>query len=241
MQKLIIQSQSTSIGDYAFYACNALITVDVIENSTNSKTSVIGEYAFFGCTVLQNAPIHNNIVEIGEDAFWNCTSLISVIIPKSVEKIGECAFYGCTGELEVNCANISQGAFKFSCFSKIVINDNVKIIDKSAFEGIDNITEIVIPDSVTRIEYGAFKNCDQLTKITIGKNVTYIGQSALYSEDGAISTIYSKAVTPPTLVNIIHNSQKVFFIYVPTESVSAYKSTSYWSRYKDYIFAYDFE
>ena len=30
-------------------------------------------------------------------------------------------------------------------------------------------------------------------------------------------------------------------IYVPTESVDAYKAAEYWSEYADYIVGYDFE
>ena len=30
-------------------------------------------------------------------------------------------------------------------------------------------------------------------------------------------------------------------IYVPTESVNAYKKASYWREYADYIVGYDFE
>ncbi len=114
VKDLIIPNSVNNIGDYAFYSCTGLTSVD-IPNSVNS----IGSNAFQGCYGLTNVKLHcksiynwfselSNIsnVILGEEvesinngAFWKCSGLTSVIIPNSVTSIGSSAFASC-GRLE---------------------------------------------------------------------------------------------------------------------------------------------
>ena len=57
--------------------------------------------------------------------------------------------------------------------------------------------------------------------------------------------VYCKPITPPMGGDWMFPSNNAFNkylrIYVPSNSVSAYKWASYWWDYKEHIFAYDFE
>ena len=76
--------------------------------------------------------------------------------------------------------------------------------------------------------------------ILFDRPITKIGESA-FERCSSLISVYCKAVTPPAgdfcMFNSNASGRK---IYVPTESVEAYKSASYWSDYADAIVGYDF-
>ncbi|MBR5454439.1 MAG: leucine-rich repeat protein, partial [Rikenellaceae bacterium] len=86
----------------------------------------------------------------------------------------------------------------------------------------------------------AFYYCERLIGITIPENVTMIGAWAFVS-CSALSNVYCKAINPPTLGSKAFNGNASGRkIYVPAESVDAYKSAEGWSDYADDIVGYDF-
>ena len=217
LKKIAIPNGVTSIGNKTFYGCSSLTSVTI----GNGVTS-IGDYAFYGCTSLTSITIPNSVTEIGYRAFFDCSSLTSITIPDSVTSIGDSAFYGC------------------SSLTSITIPDSVTSIRDSAFRNCNSLTSITIPDSVTSIRDSAFYNCSSLTSITIPDSITSIGGSA-FSGCSSLTSVYCKAITPPTGgYNMFHNNASGRKIYVPTNSVNAYKSASDWSDYKSYIVGYDF-
>ena len=95
---------------------------------------------------------------------------------------------------------------------------------------------IVCDRIITSIGASAFEDCYRLTSITIPNSVTSIGNYAFYSCAG-LTSVYCKATTPPTLggSSVFDYNGTSRKIYVPTPSVSAYKSASYWSEYASSI------
>ncbi|MBO7263792.1 MAG: hypothetical protein J6U93_04650, partial [Alistipes sp.] len=72
-------------------------------------------------------------------------------------------------------------------------------------------------------------------------SVTTIGDGAFY-HCSSLTSVYCKATTPPALGGpyVFDYNGSGRKIYVPTESVEAYKSASGWSEYKSSIVGYDF-
>ncbi len=71
-----------------------------------------------------------------------------------------------------------------------------------------------------------------LTTITLGENITTIGQDAFYGCRSSLSQMIVKAITPPKICwygLIKDNFQANAVIYVPDESVAAYKAAEGWS------------
>lgn len=62
--KVVIDSDVTSIGDYAFYTCLHLNEIVIPEGVTE-----IGSDAFRGCVVLENITVPNSVRQIGDNAF----------------------------------------------------------------------------------------------------------------------------------------------------------------------------
>ena len=58
----------------------------------------IGEYAFYGCVGLTSVNFPSSVASIGDYAFYGCSGLTSVTVPNTVKKIGNCAFDGCSLE-----------------------------------------------------------------------------------------------------------------------------------------------
>ena len=122
----------------------------------------------------------------------------------------------------------------------LVFDDAVTMIRGYAFSSCTSLASITIPDSVTSIGYSAFSGCSSLTSITIPDSVTEIGYSAfIYCT--SLTSVYCKATTPPTGDDyMFDNNARGRKIYVPTESVDAYKKADGWSWYADDIVGYDF-
>ena len=113
---------------------------------------------------------------------------------------------------------------------KVIIEDGVTNIGNYAFSLCSNMTSVTIPKSVTRIGYCAFKYCKDLTSITISNSVTSIGEGAFSSPN--ITSITSYASTPPIIVkNCFYYIDKSIPVYVPANSIDAYKVANEWKDF----------
>ena len=165
--------------------------------------------------------VYGNVTVFGT-WFQGNSSLVEVSIPSGIKNISAYAFCNC------------------SSLTSVTIPNSVTTIGNCAFEYCSSLTSVTIPNSVTTIVTGAFYYCSSLTSITIPDSVTTIGSWAFYCCLD-LTTVYCKATTPPTGGNgmFISNAadRKIF---VPAESVDAYKSAYGWKNYASTIVGYDF-
>ncbi len=160
-------------------------------------------------------------VTSGEVATQYSGSVVSAVIGDCVTSIGRNAFRQCTS------------------LTSVTIPNNVTNIDRNAFYICTGLTSISVPHSVTTIGNYAFERCTSVTSCTIGSGVTSIGDAA-FSGCTSLTSVTCYATTPPTLT-----TQTTYYrtfentndcpIYVPCDSVNAYKSDSRWSTYASRI------
>lgn len=238
LTSIIIPEGVISIGWNAFSNCSSLVSITIPDSVTSVAYS-----AFNGCSSL---PIENNIkyagtciVEvtektqttytikegtkfIGPEAFYNCSNLTNIVIPDIVISIGYYAFAGCFN------------------LTSIIIPNSVTSLGESAFADCSRIEYLTIGNGITRIEPTTFYGCSSITSITIPDSVTSIQWSA-FNNCSSLAEVYCKSTTPPSGDDcMFNNNASGRKIYVPRESVEAYKSADYWSEYADDIVGYDF-
>ena len=145
-------------------------------------------------------------------------------------------------ERDVTTLNIPDGTTKIGghafaeCLSltDVTIGNSVTIIDYYAFIKCFKLSSVTIPNSVTTIGGNAFYYCISLTDVTIGNGVTIIDNYAFAYCD-KLTSVTIKATTPPTLGSDVFDNTNNCPIYVPAESVDAYKTATNWSAYADRI------
>ena len=137
INKVVIENDVTSIGDYAFFECSFLGSVTFAKGS---QLKSIGEYAF-GTTSMTSIEVPASVMSIGDYAF-NYTDLTSIEIPAGVTSIGAWAFSHC----------IKLGSVTFAEGSQL------ESIGDNAFYN-TALTSIEIPASVTSIGEDVFQNC----------------------------------------------------------------------------------
>lgn len=185
-------------------------TVACNDSTTLERTEIVDR-------TCVSAIVGDCVTRVGASAFRDCTSLESVVMSNSVTSTATYAFYGCTNLTDVN------------------LSENLTNINQYCFQNCRTLTHIEIPDSVTMISASAFYGCNALTTVVIGTGVTGIYGNAF--ETSPLTSFTIKATTPPSLGNYVFGDNKItnLTIYVPSESVEAYKTHTSWKKYASKI------
>lgn len=147
----------TSIGESAFYACDALESIDLVD-----CVQKIGKDAFGGCTLLSELKGMKKVQSIAGNAFGGCTALTDVTIPKSVESMGSGIFMDCTS------------------LKRCVLEEGVIVLGESMFTNCSALSEVTLPQSLVSINAEAFWGCGELSDLALPDKLTFIGEKAFY-------------------------------------------------------------
>lgn len=199
---------------------------------TNLGITDFSAFQFFG------------VSQIGDYAFRYCTNLITIYFPPTLTKMESSSSTGrfayCSSLRNVNIEQIelmeNGNEFRNTALEIVTLNDNLPSVPPSCFYNCNNIDSIIIPNSVKTIGGSAFRRCKSLSKVVIGAGVESIGVQAfekISGQEKMTVTIY--AITPPTIQSNTFTSAFVSYIYVPDESVEAYKAVDVWSTFADRI------
>lgn len=168
--------------------------------------------------------------------FTDWASLVSIVLPDGISGIGSQAFQGCSSLQSIvlpdNISYISIEAFNKSGLTDIIIPAKVKSIGESAFKSTP-IERVILPEGLERIGRYAFQVCKQLNSITFPKSLLSIGDFGF--DLSGLQVITCLSTTPPTIGRYTFQYCPINTIYVPAESVDAYKYDVHWCYYADYI------
>lgn len=183
---------------------------------------------FYECKQLESVTLPETLTIIGSRSFSNCTSLKSINFPESITNIVAYAFYGCNNLVieSLNLPNLtSLGNMTFSyCY-------NLKKI-----ENLGNITTIEASNSSNVSK--TFAYCSNLRVVVLPSTLTTLGTSATpFVGCTSLEDIVCYATVPPSTGSAnIFSKNKLKGIYVPDNSIDAYRSATNWSNYYDYIY-----
>jgi hypothetical protein len=196
-------SKMDSLSHWAFSECMKLTTITIPASVTTLKGPVFQDSGLQTIFFEEGSQLKT----LGNDAFAN-TPLTAITIPASVTTMEGSPFRDCGKLTTVTFAENSQ----------------LETISDAAFMGCYALPAITIPACVTTIGDKAFQDCDALKKMIIPASVTNIGYEA-FSYCDNLSVINILAQTPPTLgTDVFTGIAENFRIYVPRESVDAYKT-----------------
>lgn len=222
-KNLLVSTTSNNIGDL-------MLPSRVLVKGEEYTITQIGDFANSGIT---NLTIPASVVIIQEGAFKD-NPITSIVVDEknSVYDSRD----NCNAIIETATHKLISGC------RNTIFPDSIKSIGVSAFERHMYVASAEIPYGVTEIGDYAFRECYSLASIILPETIQTIGKGA-FDWYRVPCTVTVKATTPPTLAssgmfNDYDGTQdNLVGIYVPAESVSAYKEAEYWSDYADKIFS----
>lgn len=235
----------------AFSYCGYLERVTIREGVTD-----IGSQAFYGCAIKEFT-IPNSVTKVSSEAFGNCKSLEKLYVGCGVTFFGSSAFENCEKLKEVYITDLK--AWCNITFSGYAPHQTTAVNPLSygatLYLNEEPVTDVVIPEGVTTLQDGVFFGCSSLESVTIPEQVNEIG-SQVFNECLNLKKVYCRPTTPPAALPMEWwNSAGQYFyywyafdditevdgrIYVPEESVEAYKTAFMWEEYANCITGYDF-
>ncbi len=245
-----IPSNTPFLRDYIFYKCPNPLTITL-----NSDLQEIGEH------IVSNDAIHtvtnfSSLTQLQKVGAYGCSYLHGIdlsCLPQSLTTLDTGAFSDAlynSSKIVVGSNLTSIGSYAFASIAGKSYIDDLDISNLALstsptymFQNIIFDCDLVVPQGVTTIA-SSFNYGGSFKTVTVHENVTSIATNAFGSISSDAQSVYAttymhfKRVSPPTFAYGAIGTKYAhagFTIYVPDQSVSAYKAVSYLSSFKNYI------
>lgn len=244
----------TSIGDLSNWNVSKVTdmqlmfgTCHYLSNPNLSHVKLIGQEQYINNVEISSLYYDENLEKIGQDGL---EVTFNDVLPKCLESIT-------ISESNTHFNTIDN---------ELILSEDGKYCYGGADYGIGHRYETyTVPEGVTHMISGAFRSIGDLdlflgqtagygksetlpsgrvintnltlTHIVFPSTLEWIGDR-ICQESHNISTVTVKAVTPPTIYGVGHfnNHASDFKIYVPAESVDAYKTANGWKNWAAVIY-----
>lgn len=230
---------------FAFRYCTSLKSIKLPPQIT-----AIHEYAFTGCKALESVTFGGDVDFFKDSCFQGCVNLKNININQSiVRSVNSGAFNECSSVIEFETLNLPSlkmaGFVGFHTCKQIKNVVELGEIGKlGVFAYCTALETINVPKSVTILDYESFRGCSSLKYLDLrGCNITQVSTRAVWGSS-SLKWIAFDVDTPPSYDG---NSLEGVScpIYVPDNSVEAYKTATGWTAVASRIkplseFAIDF-
>lgn len=240
LKSVVLSDSVLDVGQQAFRNCSNIEYIDFGHGVRRLQW-----LAFYNLTSLKELHLPASIsYTISSDGFTNRKNLTAITVEDGcpiydsrddcncvMQKSNNALVFGCANSVIPNsCRIVNNGAFNSVGITSVTIPNGVTSIGSHAFLNSKLNTSITIPDSVTTIGQQAFRTT-AIPEVIIGSDITSIGQY-IFAGCRQLAQVTILAVTPPTLGgNAFAGNKAGRKIYVPAESVEAYKTAAGWSTY----------
>ncbi len=213
----ISQILGTTTNNEAAYTAVESITVapestsfKMVDSALLSYDETILYFLLPSCTSFSS----DTVTEVKSFAAYNHNKLTSLSLP--------------------NAKAIGTSAFASTGITTLSI-DKVETLSNYAFKAISGIDSITL-EHVKTFGMGIFEECTNLRNVVVGTNCTSFSAKT-FKNCAADMVITVKATTPPRGSTSMFGAAANYAgkIYVPAESVDAYKAANGWSAYADKI------
>lgn len=204
-------------------------------NELRYFTSITEIPSFQGCDNLESVQIPPQLTDVKQYKFSACPKLTTIGDISNIQSINVHAFEQST--------NLAFDDYDFSSLSgnpeiywcKFADTDKMFVIDGTFTTLSITRTSVQKLDIRGNFQSGAFGNNTRLTDIILPETTTSLNSKG-FQYCTSISNITIKATTPPTFGSqLFFNANRRPNIYVPSESVDAYKAAAGWLDYADKI------
>ncbi len=226
---------------------NSCLEFDAEIDLPNLKSISGAVFTKSGITKVKSLGVATSLVGNGDwysdirpGMFGLCDNLTEVNLPETLTNIGNATFAFCSSLTQINLQNVTtidKSAFhSCSSLSGELSLPNLTSLGGYAFYG-TKITAFIAP-LVTTLPAYCFSRASQLVVVDVSAVTSVEGN--VFDSCASLATLIVRSSTPPTLgANALRGTAiaaKMGYIYVPDESVEAYKTTTNWSNYADIIF-----
>lgn len=230
--KKVFCGSGIKVGSYAFTRCYSLESITFHKDMTNFEA-----YAFSRCYNLCYIVIPSMVSTIPNACFQNCFSLRGLSLSNKVSDIGASVFDSSYSferiSIPFNVSGILNSCFT-SCYAlkQIRFPKKMTSLSNSIVSYCYALSDIYIPNGIRSIGSYFVSNCNSLPSITIPNTISSISNNA-FSNCYGVGEYHFLSTTPPTLggTSVFNNIQSDCKIYVPAESLEAYKTATNWSTH----------
>lgn len=230
LERVTIPSNVTTIEAYCFSSTKRLRTCVLPIGLTTMG------FNSFSDSGVEKVALPSTLTKIQSNAFYY-SKLLRITLPPRLETIEVNAFQYCRSLRTLSWGDsvisIGNRAFEETNLLEVRMPANASL-GTHIFRGAPSLRKVILSDTATTISTSMISSCSSLQKADVPASVTEIADSAFGGSSYSLSVIRVFPTTPPALGASVFTSY-IKKIYVPAESVEAYKSATNWANYASKI------
>lgn len=253
LKEVVIPQSVKEFGNGAFKDCVTLEVADVPASVTNIPAEL-----FYGCTSLKEIYIPHGVEVIGKEAFAFCSNIKEITIPKKVITISSGVFRNMSSLENIS---VEEGSERYKTVDGVlyaVVGNSMYLvqypvkktgstyaIDESTVKILQyafsssELSSIEIGGKIGQIEKGAFENCKNLVNVRFCTSATTLTMAQdVFSGCSNLKAVKLELSKAPTIEKTTFSGvSDTFSVYVTTDMIKIYQSSSYWRDMADRIFS----